>query len=227
LIAARFIYRQNMNLKSILVLAAAGVLAGCAGVSAQHANSADATRGWREVPFSFDIQKPYDLEVKDRYRFDAATGTHDFWIYFADKPHQPPPNRTTARTEMRTESFRSGEHMFGADVNVSPGTFACIMQVFDAAHGPVTMLIAHPDGKVTVGNSTVIKTNAIGNWWNLKATNDPGTNGLIRIYVDNVPVYTNHSRGPRDYYFKCGVYSRKDSERSEARFKNVKMWVRE
>src|ERR1041385_7144755 len=113
-----------MNLKVILILIAAGVLAGCTAVSTPGGNAADVTRGWKEVPFRFEIQKPYDLEVKDRYRFDAATGTHDFWIYFTDKPHQPPPNRTTARTEMRTENFHVGEHMFGADVNVSPGTSA-------------------------------------------------------------------------------------------------------
>jgi hypothetical protein len=70
----------------------------------------------------------------------------------------------------------------------------------------------------------VIKTNAIGNWWNLKVTNDPGTNGQIKVYVDNALARTYHSRGPREYYFKCGVYSRKDSARSEARFRNIKVW---
>jgi hypothetical protein len=124
---------------------------------------------------------------------------------------------------MRLESFHERERMFDADVNINPGTFACIAQVFDAAHGPVTMLIAHPDGSVTVGHN-VIKTNAIGNWWNLKMTDDPHTNGLIHIYVDNVLVHTAHSRGPRDYYFKCGVYSRKDSGRSEAHFRDIKVW---
>jgi hypothetical protein len=161
--------------------------------------------------------------VKDRYSYDSTNNTHDFWVYFTDKPHDPPPNRTTARTEMRLESFRTTERMFDADINISPGTFACIAQVFDAAHGPVTMLIAHPDGSVTVGHG-VIKTNAIGRWWNLKITNDPAPNGKISIYVDNVLVGTYPSRGPREYYFKCGVYSRKNSDRSEARFRDIKIW---
>jgi hypothetical protein len=181
------------------------------------------TRGWTQIPLKFRIQKPYDLQEKDRYSFDPASNTHGFWVYFTDKPHEPPPNKTTARTEMRLDSFRTGEHMFDADVNISPGTFACIAQVFDAAHGPVTMLIAHPDGSVTVGRD-VIKTNAIGNWWNLKVSNDPGTNGQIKIYVDNVLAGAYRSRGPREYYFKCGVYSRKDSARSEVRFRNIKVW---
>jgi hypothetical protein len=182
------------------------------------------TPGWTQIPLKFQIQRPYDLEVKERYSFDPTNNIHDFWVYFTDKPHDPPPNKTTARTEMRLASFKNNEHMFDADVNIVPGSFACIAQVFDAAHGPVTMIIAHPDGTVTAGNHDVIKTNAIGNWWNLKVTNDPAKNGQIRIYVDGVLAGTYRGRGPREYYFKCGVYSRKDSERSEARFRNIKVW---
>ena len=181
--------------------------------------------GWKPVPFKFEIQHPYDLKTSDRYDFDATNNIHHFWVYFTDKPHAPPPNKTTARTEMRLETFSRGEHMFDGDVNVSPGTFACIAQVFDAAHGPVTMLIAHPDGTVTIGHE-LIKTNAIGHWWNLKMTDDPKVGGKIKIYADNVLVGTYDSRGPRDYYFKCGVYSRKDSSRSEVRYRNIKMWIR-
>jgi hypothetical protein len=182
------------------------------------------THGWTPVPLKFHIQKPYDLPVSERYRFDATQNIHDFRVYFTDKPHEPPPNKTTARTEMRVDSFQSGEHMFEADVNIVHDTFACIMQVFDAAHGPVTMIIAHPDGKVTVGNRDVIKTNAIGSWWNLKVSCDPVVGGKIRIYVDDMLAGTYASRGPREYYFKCGVYSRKDSDLSEARFRNIKIW---
>jgi len=188
------------------------------------AETNDLTRGWKQIPLKFKIQKPYDLEVKDRYSFDSTNNIHNFWVYFTDKPHDPPPNKTTARTEMRVDGFTTGEHMFDFDVNISPGTSACIAQVFDAAHGPVTMIIARPDGTVAVRDRDVIKTNAIGQWWNLKATCDPATNGLIKIYVDNVLVQTYRSRGPREYYFKCGVYSRKGSDRSEARFRNIKVW---
>jgi hypothetical protein len=163
---------------------------------------------WKEMHFEYVVQHPYDLDLKERYKFDQTSNTHDFWVFFTDKPHDPPPNTTTARTEMRLESFRQGEHMLDADVNVQPGTFACIAQVFDAAHGPVTMVIANPDGTVTVGQTT-IKTDAINHWWNLKMTDDPAPGGKIKLYVNNTLAATFTSRGPRDYYFKCGVYSRK------------------
>jgi hypothetical protein len=186
---------------------------------------ADLTHGRKQMTFKYEVQHPYDLDLKERYKFDPTNNLHDFWVFFTDKPHDPPPNRTTARTEMRLESFTNHEHMFDADVNVQPGTFACIAQVFDEAHGPVTMLIAHPDGTVMIGRTTV-KTNAIGKWWNLKMTNDPGQGGKIRIYADNILVGTFPSRGPRAYYFKCGVYSRKNSARSEVWYRNIKMWVK-
>jgi hypothetical protein len=198
---------------------------GLAGTNGVSGSALELTRGWKEMSFKFEVQHPYDLDLKERYTFDATNNTHDFWVFFADKPHDPPPNRTTARTEMRLETFTNEEHMFDADVNIRPGTFACIGQVFDAVHGPIQMIIAHPDGTVTLGRTT-IKTNAIGQWWNLKMKNDPAPGGKIRIYADNVLVGTYASRGPRAYYFKCGVYSRKNSARSEAWFRNIKMWVK-
>lgn len=183
------------------------------------------TEGWKQVPFKFEVQHPYDLKLNERYKFDTTSNTHDFWVFFKDKPHLPPPNETTARTEMRLENFTDGEHMFDADMYIQPGTFACIGQVFEANHGPVTMIVAHPDGTVTIGRDC-IKTNAIGKWWNLKMSNDPSSGGKIKIYVDNVLAATYANHGPRIYYFKCGVYSRKNSDRSEVLVRNIRMWVK-
>src|SRR5262245_61721641 len=69
------------------------------------------TRGWTPVPLKYHVQKPYDLDLKERYRFDSTNNVHDFWVYFSDKPHEPPPNKTTARTEMRLESFQADERL--------------------------------------------------------------------------------------------------------------------
>ncbi|HTB85013.1 MAG TPA: polysaccharide lyase family 7 protein [Candidatus Sulfotelmatobacter sp.] len=193
---------------------------------------ADPTGGWKQVAFKYEIQHPYDLPAPDRYDFDATNNIHHFWIYYTDKPHSPPPNRTNARSEMRLETYNEGERMFDGDLNISAGTYACIGQVFDAAHGPVAMLIAHPDGTVTVslhdspGVHDMILTNAIGRWWNLKMQNDTRDGGKINIYVDNVLAGTYASRGPREYYFKCGVYAREGSGRSEVLYRNIKMWAR-
>ena len=221
-----------MNLSRTIFRTVAVAIVLCSGlvrlaVATQTNGVVDLTRGWKLMPFKYEIQHPYDLKTADRYDFDATNNIHHFWVYFTDKPHAPPPNTSTARTEMRLETFNTGEHMFDADVKIAPGTFACIAQVFDAKNGPVTMIIAHPDGTITVGNHDVIKQNAIGYWWNLKVSADPAVDGKIRIYANNVLIGTYNSRGPRDYYFKCGVYSRKDSNRSEVWYRNVKMWIKQ
>jgi Alginate lyase len=221
-----------MKLRHLCLLAIGLFYSVCISGAAESNSAANVTTGWKQVPFKFEIQHPYDLKTSDRYAYDPTNDIHRFWVYFTDKPHAPPPNKTTARTEMRLETFSEGEHMFDADVNIGPGTFACIAQVFDAAHGPVAMLIAHPDGTVTISLhdlnkiNDVIKTNAIGHWWNLKMTNDPQDGGKIKIYTDNILVGTYNGRGPRDYYFKCGVYSRENSDRSEVRYRNIKMWIK-
>jgi hypothetical protein len=183
------------------------------------------TTGWQQVPFKYEIQHPYDLQTSDRYDFDLKNNIHHFWVYFTDKPHAPPPNKTNARTEMRLETYSTGERMFDGDVNVTPHTFACIAQVFDANHGPVTMLVVQTNNTVTIAH-TVIATNVIGCWNNLKMTNDTQEGGKIHIYWNDVLVGTYNSRGPRDYYFKCGVYSRDGSDRSDVRYRNIKMWAR-
>jgi len=73
----------------------------------------------------------------------------------------------------------------------------------------------------------LIMTNGVGRWWNLKMTNDTKAGGKVKIYANNVLVATYDSRGPRDYYFKCGVYSRENSDRSEVRYRSIKLWVKQ
>jgi hypothetical protein len=87
------------------------------------------------------------------------------------------------------------------------------------------MLVAHPDSTVTIGHS-VIATNVVGRWSNLKITNETREGGQIKIYWNNVLVGTCNSRGPREYYFKCGVYSRDGSGRSDVRYRNIKIWAK-
>lgn len=223
---------KTKSLPAILLLAL--VVAGLARVfgGTKPVLAASLTDGWKEIPFTYEIQHPYDLKASDRYDFDVTNNIHRFWVYFTDKPHALPPNKTNARSEMRLEAATNGVYMFDGDVFISPGTFACVGQVLDAAHGPVAMIIAHPDGTVTAQThdspliNDLINTNAIGHWWNLKMENDISDGGKIKIYVDNVLKGTYPNRGPREYYFKCGVYSRENSSLSEVRYRNIKLWTK-
>jgi hypothetical protein len=214
-------------------------IGGCqAGPPARPATSpsGEITRGWVEKPFKFEIQYPYDLKMSDRYSFDAATNTHDMWVNFSDKPHAPPPNKTNPRTEMRIlDNYTTGLHMFDCDICVKPETHSSIMQVFGAAKRATTfMLDAQPDGTLTYYDagetgSFVIKPNMNGLWWNLKVIHDPAARdgqGEVKVYIDNVLTTTVAGHGGKEHYFKCGVYSRDNSGRSEVLYRNIKYWIK-
>ena len=197
--------------------------------------SSPLTVGWKLTPFMYKVQKPHNLPLEARYSFDPATGTHTMFVNSNDASHEPPPNSTDPRTEMRwtTEYGSSGQHMFDADVFIVAGTNrSCIMQVFGAAGSATTiMLTAWNDGTIRryFGNGTAapggapIVTNAFGRWWNLKLLHDTGAK-QIRIYADDKLVATYAGRGGGSHHFKNGVYG--TTGRSETRWRNIRYWTK-
>jgi hypothetical protein len=189
----------------------------------------DVTAGWTQRPFTFKLQKPYNLALDQRYTFDQATNTHTFWILTNDASHEPPPNSTDPRTEMRwTTEYSSGAHMFDADVWIEPkSNRTCIMQIFGAGDAATTiMLTAWSDGNVKryfSGTPEVIIPSAAGKWFNLKVAHDTGA-GTIKIYADNVLMKTYQDRGGSSHHFKNGVYG--TTGRSETRWRNIKYWTK-
>jgi hypothetical protein len=194
--------------------------------------AADPTGGWKRQTFQFKVHHPFDLPESARHTFDEATNTHTMTILKTDSPLKKG-SPTSPRTEMRwNNDYTSGEHMFDADVNITPGTDgSSIMQIFRGVRpngGPATaiMLVAHKDGTVRRyfgANNSIIKSNATDNWWNLKVAHNPAT-GEIKIYADNKLVLTSEDRGKATHYFKNGVYG--VTSRSQVRFRNIKYWVR-
>src|SRR6516225_3196403 len=98
-------------LETLLALNSVHALAGT-GPNPAAGPSLTLTDGWKQIPFTYEIQHPYDLNASDRYDFDPTNNTHRFWVYFTDKPHAPPPNKTNARTEMRLQAYHEGEYLF-------------------------------------------------------------------------------------------------------------------
>ncbi|MFE5321681.1 polysaccharide lyase family 7 protein [Paenibacillus sp. NPDC056579] len=190
------------------------------------------TLGWTQVPFDYYIQKPWNLNLSDRYSFDSATNTHTMWIYSTDEPFQQG-NTTDPRTEMRwNEEYSTGEHMWEADVYIASGSAGSsvmqILRIDRPAGTPATdiMLVAHADNTVRRyfdSNGALINSNVYDNWWNLKVAHD-ADNGTIKVYADDQLVLTVDDRGPATRHFKNGVYG--VDGRSETKFRNIKYWVR-
>lgn len=191
------------------------------------------TIGWTQVPYSYYIQKPWDLDLSERYHYDAETDTHTMWVYNTDKSFKEG-NTTDPRTEMRWyNEYSSGEHMWEADVYIEEGSIGSsvmqILRISRPAGTPATdiMLVVHPDNTVrryfSDPNGALIKSDVYNNWWNLKVAHNADT-GTIRVYADDELVLTVEDRGPATRHFKNGVYGVEG--RSETKFRNLKYWVK-
>jgi hypothetical protein len=191
------------------------------------------TAGWTQKPFDFALHTPYDLDVSARHSFDAATNTHTFWVMRGDKPHEPPPNATAARSELRMRNdYTSGTHQFEADVYVVAGTNdASVMQIFGGVtHATSIMFKAFPDNGGSVkryDGPELVKGMAYDRWWHLNVIHEANPSGIgkIKVYADGQFIGTFDDRGNATHYFKCGVYGNAGA-RAESRFRNIKYWVK-
>ena len=189
--------------------------------------------GWAERPVVFEVQHPFDLKLTDRWSYDTATDVQDIWVLGSDKAHLPPPNRTTARTELRLIDPEylpgTGLHKMECDLFIVPGTWACITQVF--ARGPMAMIGVDAEGTITdLRTRAVIGKGMNGRWFHWTVVHDSGAagKGAIQIYVDGKLVDGEVSANrSASYYFKVGVYSRHGSERSEVKVRNLRVWWRD
>jgi hypothetical protein len=189
------------------------------------------TAGWTNMPFTFAIHKPFDLDASERYRFDPATGVHTLFVLRSDSAHQPG-NTTAPRTEIRLRNdYTSGNHQFEADVMVVAGTDGpSIMQVFGGQTNATAFMLkasAAAGGTVRRYDNEVLKTNVYDKWFHLNVIHEAKADGIgkVKVYIDNQHVGTFDDRNTATHYFKCGVYG-PASARAETRFRNIRYWVK-
>lgn len=221
-----------MTLSRRSILVAGGLLAGGTTWLAPPATAAaaDPTDGWTKTTFTYGMQKPWNLDLSDRY--SNSGGVHRMWVYDTDEPMSEG-SSTDPRTEMRwRQEYTSGRHMWDADVYLPSGTngatFVQILRVIHPSGTPATdfMLNAYSGsgGTVRAYDSTVLKTNAYDKWFNVKLAHNASA-GSVEVYFDDVLVLTRADRGPATRHFKNGVYHH-GSGRAEARFRNITYWTR-
>lgn len=222
-----------MRKSTIVILAFLLILtASVSSIAAPVADPADALKtGFVPQPLRLDIQHPYDLKLEERYSYDKATDTHDLWVLGTDKPHAHPPNKTEPRTEIRFEDTYkpgSGLHMMDCDMFITPGTWACISQVFGT--GPMCILVVHTNGTIIdLYTDQVIAENMNGKWFHWTIIHDPSATGpgAIKVYVDGKLASDKISgRKQASYYLKIGVYSRKGSTRNEIKVRHLQYLIK-
>ncbi|XP_024975752.1 citrate-binding protein-like [Cynara cardunculus var. scolymus] len=190
----------------------------------------DTTIGFVSQPLNqsnFDIQKPYDVPLQQRYSF--SNGVHKLWVFKTDKPHSRT-SKTSPRTEIRIRGYdyASGVWQFeGYGYVPRETTGVCVMQVFGSnpPHATNTMLIVK-DTSLYYYRRTVILSNLYNKWFRLNVIHDVDRN-TVKVYIDGVLKYDGAGRRGKSHYFKCGLYSQKDgSSYMESRWRDIRIFKR-
>jgi hypothetical protein len=184
------------------------------------------TDGWSQYQDTYEVQKPYNLPVSDR--FSDSGGIYSCWILPNDKPFKTG-TPTGPRTEMRWTTWKDQkiEHMFEADVMYDPGTnHTCIFQVKSNSSGEAVYLQVATNGDLRQSTGTPFLKDYAGKWFNLKATYNPATGGG-KVWIDDVQKWSGSHSNSSDWYFKNGTYNNgmTSGTVSKSHYKNVKFWI--
>ncbi len=189
------------------------------------------TDGFVEYFDTFYVQKPYDLNISDRFTASNVGGVlqYNCTIRAGDKAHYIT-SGTQPRTEMRWETnWTVTERMWEADVLVDSGTDnqTCIFQVKSNNGGGEPIYITVNNGNLyNVYGSTPIESNIIGRWFHMICAYNP-TTGLTRVWINGRQVVNRTETHPLStvYYFKNGAYHVDSVSRTH--FRNVRFWCRD
>jgi hypothetical protein len=184
------------------------------------------TAGWSEYPDTFEVQKPYNLPVSDR--FSDSGGVYTCWIQPSDKPFKTGTD-TGPRTEMRWQTWSNQKlgHMFEADVMYDPGTnHTCIFQVKSNSSGEAVYLQVATNGDLRQSTGTPFLKDYAGKWFHLNATYEPST-GSGRVWIDGEQKWSGSHNNSSDWYFKNGTYCNgmTSGTVSRSHYKNIKHWI--
>ncbi|KAF8024938.1 hypothetical protein BT93_F1936 [Corymbia citriodora subsp. variegata] len=187
----------------------------------------DPIDGFTIVPLTesnFEIQKPYDKLLEERYSF--TDGVRRLWVYADDKPHEPD-SKTMPRTEIRISGldYSSGVWQFEGYGFVPNGTSgAIIVQIHGGMGHSTTLILRMYEGDVRYYLRDLIATNLYDKWFRVNVIHDRNQ-GTVEVYLDGTLKLVTQDHGPGDLY-KCGVYAAPPnvSYYMESRWKDIKIY---
>ncbi|MFS8102345.1 hypothetical protein LFM09_34990 [Lentzea alba] len=197
------------------------------------ATPAHAAPAWTRTPYTFKVQKPWNLPQSARY--SNSGGVHTCWVLDTDEPHTQGSN-TDPRTEMRyLQEYSSGGHALEAEIYVPSGVNGpTVMQILRVRGGdpgtPATDFMLNVTnangGTLRYYTSTVVATGIYNTWTRIRIehTAVAGGTGKIKVFANGALKATVNDRGRATRHFKNGVYHH-GSGRAEARFRNITYWT--
>ncbi|HUB24157.1 MAG TPA: polysaccharide lyase family 7 protein [Tepidisphaeraceae bacterium] len=198
--------------------------------------AADPTTGFTLQPLQFNVQRPYNVPVSQRYNFDARTNVHHCWVYNTDQPFSEG-NTTDPRTEMRFNpdyTTATAYAQFEADIMVPAGTNdVSIFQIHvgdseSDADGSTSFMMFMYGGQLReYSGGPVIVSKPYGKWIHFNFIHNTAAK-TVAVYVNNNLVNTfgdNATGQENDWYFKAGVYGQSgQSALCQAYYRNVHIW---
>ncbi|HZP60524.1 MAG TPA: chitobiase/beta-hexosaminidase C-terminal domain-containing protein [Opitutaceae bacterium] len=205
------------------------VYAACLALFALGRVTAAPTDGLVQYSDTFTVQKPYDLNISDRFTASDVNGVLQYNCQIHSGDHALYITSTTQpRTEMRwNTNWNGGERMWEADVLVDSGTDnqTCIMQVKSNNGGNEAIYLTVNGGNLYDSyGSSPIASNIIGKWMHIICAYNPST-GLARVWINGNQVESTTRSRPAGsiFYFKNGTYH--VATLSKDHFQNVKFWA--
>lgn len=180
--------------------------------------------GWVEQKYTYNIQKPWNLKLEDRYTYDEKTDEHTFEIMKGDEPFKQG-DHTAPRCELRMQNdYTEGNHQFEADYYAVEGTHrTCVMQVFGYPVAINIKVYGENGGTLKWHDTHDIVTSIYNKWVHLNVVHIFDER-QIHVYVDGKLIRSFKVKEDAPlYYFKCGVYSTA-SETSKVKIKNIKYY---
>ncbi|XVE55139.1 hypothetical protein DITRI_Ditri03aG0136600 [Diplodiscus trichospermus] len=189
---------------------------------------ADPTDGFTPVPLTdenFDLQKPYDIPLSQRYNY--SNGVRSLWVYNKDKPFKRA-SGTRPRTEIRIKGhdYSSGVWQFEGHAFVPKGTSGVtIVQIHGAAEGATTLQLRIYEGNMKYYRYNLVATDLYDKWFRVNVIHDVGK-GKVTVFIDGKQKFVVNDQGPGDLYFKCGVYAApaNSSNFMESRWRDIKLF---
>ncbi|MFS8102344.1 hypothetical protein LFM09_34985 [Lentzea alba] len=186
---------------------------------------------WVSTPYSYTVQKPHNLAVSARYKFEG--GVHTMWVYDYDQPHTPG-SPTDPRTELRfNQEYTSGSRAWQGEIFIPSGvsgpTVVQILRENRPAGTRATDIMLNVaninGGTLRKDSNQVIATGIYNKWFTIRIEHTAVANGrgTTRTYYNGSLKLTHADEGPANRYFKNGVYHH-GSGRAEARFRNITYW---
>ncbi len=193
------------------------------------------TSGFVQIPDSYTVQKPWNLQESDR--FSVSNGVYTCWVFGTDQPFKQG-SGTGPRTEMRWQTWtnQTTANQLAFDEMFSTGTsHTCVHQIKsddkgDGSGGEALYLQVNEAGTLRNGTGTDFVSGIGGTWYHINSIYDP-VKGTSELYYNGSLVHsgTGFVWPNGNWYFKTGVYDNGMPTNAEAwvQIKNVVHWLQQ